>query len=326
MVAYILRRVFISIPLLVISSILVYFLVANTGDPLGDLKGRQPPVPPAVIAARAHLLWLDRPLPNRYWHWLSHIVRGDFGLSIKSIDIGHDLARRMLVTGRMVFLAMLLAVVLAVIAGVLSAVKQYSAVDYSFTFAGFLFLSMPVFWLAALLKEFLALRFNKAAGHTVLYTIGDSTPGLQGSFLSNLPNYLGHLLLPTIALAAISYAGWSRFQRSSMLDVLNSDYIRLARAKGLSRSRVMVRHALRTALIPLTTVVAIEIGAILGGAVITERVFAWHGMGEMLINSVTDSDVNRLLAWLMVSAVAVILFNLVADILYAFLDPRIRYG
>ena len=129
-----------------------------------------------------------------------------------------------------------------------------------------------------------------------------------------------------IALAAVSYAAWSRYQRSSMLDVLNSDYIRLARAKGLSRGRVLVRHALRCALIPITTVVALDVGAILGGAVITERVFAWHGMGEMLLSSVNDQDVNRLLAWLMVSAVIVVLFNLIADLMYAFLDPRIRYA
>jgi peptide/nickel transport system permease protein len=226
----------------------------------------------------------------------------------------------------MVALAMLIAVVLAVVVGVLSAVKQYSGVDYTATLLGFLALSLPVFWLAALLKEFLAIRLNKALGHTVVYTIGDSTPNLTGSFLSKLGNQAGHLVLPTLALAAVSYAAWSRYQRSSMLDVLNSDYIRLARAKGLSRSRVLVRHALRCALIPITTVVALDVGAILGGAVITERVFAWHGMGEMLLTSVTDQDVNRLLAWLIVSAVIVVLFNLLADLLYALLDPRIRYA
>ena len=124
----------------------------------------------------------------------------------------------------------------------------------------------------------------------------------------------------------MSYAAWSRYQRSSMLDVLNSDFIRLARAKGLSRRRVLVRHALRTALIPLATVVALDVGTILGRAVITERVFAWHGMGEMLLTAVNDQDINRLLAWLMVSAVIVVAFNLIADLLYAFLDPRIRYA
>jgi peptide/nickel transport system permease protein len=326
MLSFVTRRLLVSVPVLLLSSFLVFLLVAAAGDPLADLRGRNPPVPETVIKARESALWINHPLPNRYWHWLTGIVHGDFGPSIKGLDIGSDLGHRMLVTGRMVVLAMFVAVLLAILTGVLSAVRQYSGLDYTFTFAGFLFLSMPVFWFAALLKEFLAIKFNDALGKTVVYTIGDSTPDLPGNFFTRLPNYAGHLVLPTIALAAITYASWSRYQRSAMLDVLSSDYIRLARAKGLSRRRVMVRHALRTALIPLTTIVAVDIGATLGGAVITEQVFAWHGMGEMLINSVTDQDVNRTLAWLMVAGVVVILANLIADVLYAFLDPRIRYG
>ena len=326
MYAYALRRLFISIPLLLLSSVIVYALVHLAGDPLRDLEGRNPPVPAAVLDARRHQLYLDHSLPAQYWHWLSGILRGDFGASVKGIDISADLSTRLAVTLRMVALAMLMAVVLAMIVGVLSAVKQYSGIDYTTTLLGFVALSMPVFWLAALLKEFLAIKLNVALGHTVVYTIGDRTPGVTGSFLSRLGNQAGHLVLPTLALAAVSYAAWSRYQRSSMLDVLDSDYIRLARAKGLSRRRVLVRHALRCALIPITTVVALDVGAILGGAVITERVFAWHGMGEMLLSAVNDQDVNRLLAWLMVSAVIVVLFNLVADLLYAYLDPRIRYA
>lgn len=326
MFAYALRRLLISIPLLILSSMIVYALVHYAGDPLRDLEGRNPPVPPQVLQNRRHDLYLDHSLPAQYWHWLTNIVTGNFGTSVKGINIGADLQHRLGVTLRMVILAMLIAVIFAMIVGVLSAVKQYSAIDYSATLLGFLALSMPVFWLAALLKEFLAIDINRWLGRTVVYTIGDSTPGLTGSFASKLGNQIGHLALPTIALAAVSYAAWSRYQRSSMLDVLNSDYIRLARAKGLSRRRVLVRHALRCALIPITTVVALDVGAILGGAVITERVFAWHGMGEMLLTAVNDQDINRLLAWLMVSAVIVVLFNLIADLLYALLDPRIRYA
>lgn len=326
MYAYALRRVLISLPLLLFSSMIVYALVHFAGDPLRDLKGRNPPVPEAVLDARRSALGLDKGLPEQYWNWLTGILRGDFGPSIKGVDIGQDLQVRLGVTLRMVVLAMLIAVVIAMLVGVLSAVKQYSPIDYTATLLGFLALSMPVFWLAALLKEFLAIRLNQAVGKTIVYTVGDRTPNLEGSFFEKLPNIAGHLVLPTIALAAVSYAAWSRYQRSSMLDVLNSDFIRLARAKGLSKRRVLVRHALRCALIPITTVVALDVGAILGGAVITERVFAWHGMGEMLLTSVNDQDVNRLLAWLMVSAVIVVLFNLIADLLYAFLDPRIRYA
>jgi len=248
------------------------------------------------------------------------------GESIKGIEVRPLLLQRLKVTLRMVVLASILAIALAIGAGVLSAVKQYTPTDYTFTFLGFLFLSMPVFWLAALLKEYGAIRLNGLFGKQVVYTVGAETPNLTGSIGYRLADYAGHLILPTVALALISFAAWSRYQRATMLDVLGSDYIRLARAKGLSRSRVMTRHALRNALIPLVTVVAIDIGAVFGGAVITERVFSWQGMGALLIQGVTQNDVNILLAWLMVTSVFVVLFNLIADVLYAVLDPRIRYG
>ncbi|HEY7605790.1 MAG TPA: ABC transporter permease, partial [Actinomycetes bacterium] len=271
-------------------------------------------------------LGLDKPLPARYATWLGNFVKGDMGESVKGIEVRPLLWQRMKVTLRMVVLASILAIILAVGAGVLSAVKQYTPTDYAFTFLGFLFLSMPVFWLAALLKEYGAIRLNSLFGKQVVYTVGAETPNLTGSLGHRLADWGGHLILPTIALALISFAAWSRYQRATMLDVLGSDYIRLARAKGLPRSRVMVRHALRNALIPLVTVVAIDIGAVFGGAVITERVFSWQGMGALLVQGVTTNDVNILLAWLMVTSVFVVLFNLIADVLYAVLDPRIRYG
>jgi peptide/nickel transport system permease protein len=326
MLSFIIRRLLIAIPVVLASSVLVFILVANSGDPLADLKGRQPPVPPQVIENREKMLGLDKPLPQRYWNWLTNFVQGDMGVTIRGQEVQPLLWQRIQITLRMVILASVVAIVLAIGAGVLSAVKQYTVTDYTFTFAGFLFLSMPVFWLAALLKEYGAIRLNKLFGQQVIYTVGPNSPNLTGSLGHRLADYAGHLVLPTIALALISFAAWSRYQRATMLDVLGSDYIRLARAKGLSRSRVMVRHALRNALIPLVTVVAIDTGAILSGAIVTERVFAWQGMGSLLVQGVETSDPNILLAWLMVTAVLVVLFNLIADVLYAVLDPRIRYG
>jgi peptide/nickel transport system permease protein len=326
MVSFIVRRILISIPLVLLSSVLVFILVAYSGDPLADLKGRNPPVPPQVIEQREKNLGLDKPLPTRYVTWLGNFVQGDMGKTIRGVEVRPLLAQRLVITLRMVILASIVAIVLAIAAGVLSAVKQYTPTDYTFTFLGFLFLSMPVFWLAALLKEYGAIRLNNLFGEQVVFTVGAETPNLTGSLGHRLADYAGHLILPTIALALITFAAWSRYQRATMLDVLGSDYIRLARAKGLSRSRVMVRHALRNALIPLVTVVAIDTGAIFGGAIITERVFSWQGMGQLLIQGVETSDVNILLAWLMVTSVLVVLFNLIADVLYAVLDPRIRYG
>jgi glutathione transport system permease protein len=326
MLSFIIRRLLIAVPVVLASSVLVFLLVTNSGDPLADLKGRQPPVPPQVIEAREKMLGLDQPLPQRYWNWLTNFIRGDMGVTIRGQEVQPLLWQRLQITLRMVVLASIVAIVLAIGAGVLSAVKQYTVTDYTFTFAGFLFLSMPVFWLAALLKEYGAIRLNKLFGKQVIFTVGPESPNLAGSFGHRLADYAGHLILPTIALALISFAAWSRYQRATMLDVLGADYIRLARAKGLSRSRVMVRHALRNALIPLVTVVAIDTGAILSGAIVTERVFAWQGMGSLLVQGVETSDPNLLLAWLMVTAVLVVLFNLIADVLYAVLDPRIRYG
>jgi peptide/nickel transport system permease protein len=151
------------------------------------------------------------------------------------------------------------------------------------------------------------------------------TPNFQGSGWQELGDRASHLALPVIVLSIAIVASWSRFQRSAMLDVINSDYVRTARAKGLSKRRVIYKHALRNALIPLVTVMGIDFAALLGGAVITETVFGWKGMGQLFLGSLRDQDVNVVAAWLVVTALLVVIFNLVADVLYGFLDPRIRY-
>jgi peptide/nickel transport system permease protein len=326
MTSFVVRRLLISIPVILLASLLMFLLVANSGDPLGELRGRNPPPPPQVIELREHELNLDKPLPQRYVYWITHFFRGDMGKAIDGREVRPLLFRRVGITMRMVVLALVLSLFLAIVAGVLSAVRQYTTTDYVFTALGFLFLSMPVFWLVALLKEYGAIRLNQLFGGQVIYTVGEATPNFEGSLGERIADWAGHLILPTLALALITFASWSRYQRATMLDVLNSDYIRLARAKGLSRSRVMIRHALRNALIPLTTVAAIDFAAILGGAIITERVFSWQGLGALLLDGIRRNDVNVVLAWLMVTSIMVVVFNLIADVLYGVLDPRIRYG
>jgi peptide/nickel transport system permease protein len=326
MLAFVVRRIAVSVPILLISSFIVFLLASLSGNPLSGLLTRNPPPPPEVIALETERLWLDRPLLERYWLWLTGLVRGDFGPSVQSnLDIGSEVASRFVVTMRLILVAMLVALVLAVVIGVVSAVKQYSKIDYAATFLGFLFLAMPAFWLAILLKQW-GIDFNNAVDEQVIYTIGaESVPPPEG-FWPRVADIAGHMVLPTISLALISYAAWSRYQRAAMLEVLNSDYVRLARAKGLSRRRVMVKHALRNALIPLTTVTALDLAAIISGAVVTETVFQWRGMGDLLLNAIRTDDVYVTMAWLLVTATVVILFNLVADLLYAVLDPRIRYA
>lgn len=326
MLAYALRRVLISVPILIASTFVVFVITALSKSPISDLRAKNPPPPERTIELERQRLNLDQPLLERYWNWLLGLFRGDFGPSVQSrMDIGAEVVDRFLVTFRLIGLAMLVALVLAIIVGVISAVKQYSGVDYTSTFFGFLFLSLPSFWFAILLKQ-AGISFNNAVGEQVLFTIGDSSVYVTGGTWAEFTDALGHMVLPTISLALLSFAAWSRFQRASMLEVLNSDYVRLARAKGLRRGTVMRKHALRTALIPLTTVTALDLGAIISGAVVTEKVFQWQGAGTFLLDAIAQSDVYAVQAWLLVSATFIILFNLAADLLYGVLDPRIRYA
>ncbi|WP_020523543.1 ABC transporter permease [Catelliglobosispora koreensis] len=328
MFAFVIRRLLISIPVLLVASFLVFIMVTLMGDPLDALRVTNPPTPPETIALEAQRLHLDLPWYERYWHWLTNALQGDFGPSVnKTENINEEVWGRLGVTLRLVFVALAVALVLAIVTGVVSAVKQYSKMDYTATFFGFLFLAMPSFWLAILLKE-AGILLNQADGDPqsrVFYTYGDRSVLLEDdSAWGRFADIAGHMILPTIALALITFASWTRFQRSSMLEVLGSDYIRLARAKGLRWRKVLTKHALRTALIPLVTVTALDFAGILGGAVITEQVFGWHGMGQYLIDSITTRDAYAVMAWLLIAGTIVVIFNLIADLLYGVLDPRIR--
>jgi peptide/nickel transport system permease protein len=327
MLLYSIRRLLSSALVLLASSVLVFALAASSSDPLAPYRTRQPPPPQAFFEAKRHEYGMDLPLPLRYWHWLKGVLHGDFGNNIDGLPVRPDLFTRLGVTARMVAAAMVLAVLLAVVVGVVTAVRAHKFTDYFFTTLAYMLIALPTFWFAVLLKEFVAIRFNDWVGHRWLFTIGEESPGISdyGTGRQIFIDHLQHLVLPTISLAMLSFAAWSRFQRASMLDVMHSDYMRLGRAKGLPWRKVLVKHGLRNALIPLTTVVALGVGAILGGAIITETVFQWHGMGEYLISDgINARDVNVILGWLMVSAFFVVIANLIADLLYAVLDPRIR--
>lgn len=321
------RRILSSVVVLVVSSFLVFALCAASFDPLAKYYSRNPQPSPAFFAHERQILGLNDNFFVRYWHWISGAVQGHFGNDINGLPVSDQLFPRLLVTGRLVLAAVILAVILAIIVGVVGAVRQYKATDYVLTLVVYLLIALPTFWFAALLKQYVAGGVNHVIGHQVLYTLGEETPGLSlyatGGEL--WADRIGHLVLPTVSLALLSFAAWSRYQRSSMLDVLGSDYLRLARAKGLTYRRTVWKHGLRNALIPLTTIVALDVGTLIGGAVITETVFVWHGMGEYLFqNGIEQNDTNVVLGWLLISAAFVILFNLIADLLYAVLDPRIR--
>jgi peptide/nickel transport system permease protein len=332
MLVFVIRRVLISIPVLIASTMLTFVIVKLSGDPLTYLKTRQSTVSKAekqaFINQEAHRLWLDRSWPTQYWHWISNILlHWNWGPPVTGHDnVASDVFTAFGITARLVLVSIAIALILAVITGVISAVKQYSLTDYTTTLLGFIFLSMPTFWFAILLKEF-GLKINQWTGSHFFGTIGDrSIPITDHSFGGSLKDIIGHMILPTIVLGLVGYAAWSRFTRASMLEVLNSDYVRLARSKGLSPRTVMIRHALRTALIPLTTVTALDVAALLGGAIVTENVFQWRGMGTLFLTALRAVDFNVMLGWLLVTATIVIAFNLIADILYGVLDPRIRHA
>ncbi len=326
MLVFTVRRLLQAIPILLGAALLTYWLMAIPPDPvLKQFAGRNPPIPPAVIHAdrvRMHLLdgfWVG------FGRWVIDFVQGKFGPTLDGAsNIRTDLVAHLSVTTHLVVPALFLAVTLAVITGVMSAIKQYSFRDYTFTFFGFLFLAMPTFWIAQLLKD-TAVNFNLATGTHFFGTLGDHSIPQPSGFWPQLTDYLGHIVLPTISLALITYAALSRFQRASMLDVINSDYVRLARAKGITPRRLLVRHMLRTALIPMTTATALTVAAFFGGTVITETIFNWQGLGIYTVGAIVSGDKYIVLAVLMLTGFFVIIGNLIADILYAVLDPRIRY-
>ncbi|HKU56252.1 MAG TPA: ABC transporter permease [Gaiellaceae bacterium] len=328
MTGFVLRRAAAGVVILFVASFLTYVLVAESGDPLATLKANPHTTQAAIDAARARL-GLDHSLLDRYWLWLSHFVTGDFGKSNNGQAVEPQLWQRLGVTMKMVLPATIIAAIVAIALGILGAVRQYKLDDHVSTTLAYIFYATPVFVLGILLKDFVAIKLNNAVGHTVVYTVGDSSPGFSGGFGARLLDDTEHTILPVVTLVLVTYAAWSRYQRASLLDVLNSDYVRFARAKGVPRRRVLVRHALRNALIPLTTVIALDFATIIGGAVITEIVYGWEGMGQFLLNGLQGPltpDVNTVQAWLVITAAIVVLFNLLADIMYAALDPRIRYG
>lgn len=503
MASFIIRRLIASVFVLFAATFLMYILVSLSGDPLEELAQSNAPNKAELMEARTRLLNLDVPAPLRYFLWLGGLFRGDFGISIQNQPVNALLANALTSTLTLVTTATVVAIVLGISVGIVSALRQYSGFDYTVTLISFLFFSLPIFWVAVLLKQYGAIQLNSwlanptiavpaiiaisliagvlwmsliggrwkrrlivlaaatlataavltylsvtqwfadpsigivvyaalaigiAVGVTAvstglrnrkslyaaltvavlgiaLYfpmmnailngmtlgffvllivltivitgaigwffgspdrgpvirtailtgiltgglialdkymsywevyanssrirgrpiaTVGASTPGLGGNFWVQGIDLYTHLLLPTIAIILISFASYTRYSRASLLEVMNQDYIRTARAKGLTERTVVVRHAFRNALIPITTIIAFDVGAVVGGAVVTETVFGWTGMGRLFVDALRVSDPNPIMAFFVVTGTLAVLFNLIADLIYAALDPRIK--
>ncbi|GAB3602290.1 ABC transporter permease [Microbacterium aureliae] len=503
MASFIIRRLIASVFVLFAATFLMYLLVSVSGDPLEELRQSNAPNKAELMEARTRLLNLDVPAPLRYFLWLGGIFRGDFGISIQNQPVNALLANALTSTLTLVTIATVVAIVLGITVGIVSALRQYSGFDYTVTLISFLFFSLPIFWVAVLLKQYGAIQLNgwlanptiavpvivvvslisgvlwmsllagsvkrrlivfgvgtlataavltylsvtrwfadpsigivvfaalaigiavgvtaistglhnrkalygslgvaalgialyfpmmtyilngmtlwffiglalativvcgaigwfigapdrgpvirttiivgvltaglialdKYMSYWAIYanssrirgrpiaTVGASTPNLGGNFWVQGIDLYTHLMLPTIAIILISFAGYTRYSRASLLEVMNQDYIRTARAKGLTQRTVVVRHAFRNALIPITTIIAFDVGAVVGGAVVTETVFGWTGMGRLFVSALGVADPNPVMAFFLVTGTLAVLFNLIADLVYVALDPRIK--
>jgi peptide/nickel transport system permease protein len=317
-IAFIGRRLLVAVPVVLLATMVVFGLVTASGNPL------PPPSPKYDQQTRENLrreYHLDESVPQRYVSWLGDFVQGDWGESYESgrpVDeiVGTAAWNTFILVGT----ALLLSVSLALLIGVVSAVRQYSAFDHLATGFSYFGFSMPDFFFALLLQLFVVLVLQNELGLHVLYVQGKYTVGQEG----DLVNLLQHMVLPVLTLMLTSVAAWSRYQRDSMLEVLTADYVRTARAKGVPRKQIIRRHALRNALVPFVTVVAIDAGVLLGGVVVVERVFQWPGLGLMFFDALERHDYPVILAWMAVATIFVVVANVAADVAYALLDPRIR--
>ncbi len=330
---YIAKRLLMLIPVLLGASVLAFALIhLAPGDPARTITGDR--ASPQAIAAIREKYSLDKPLPVQYWIWLKQVLRGDMGRSIVSNEyVTKEILERFPNTVELSICAMLLAIAVGSIAGIISASKQYSALDYTTKGIALFGISMPVFWLGIMLMMIFGvfLRWLPISGRIDVlipftritgFYILDSIITLNFRALISTIRYL---ILPSVALGTIPMATIARVTRSSMLEVLRQDFIRTERAKGLSERLVIYRHAVRNAMIPVITVIGLNFGLLLAGAILTETVFSWPGIGKYVVKAVTMRDYPAVQGCVMFFAFIFVIINLIADILYVLIDPRIKY-
>jgi peptide/nickel transport system permease protein len=292
------------------------------GGPLAPYL-TNPHITPADIARLRHNLGMDQPVPIQYLKWLGHVLVGDMGYSTSNSEpVFQAIVERIPATLELMLTSFIFSVIIGVAAGIISAVWRYSFVDYSITTLAFFGQSMPVFWFALMMQLAFAVH---GIPLPFGYQIQLPSAGISSSDTFDLGDRIAHLILPTIVLSLLSLALYSRFMRSSLLEVLGTDYIRTAAAKGLNFRTILFKHGLKNALIPVVTILALSLPGILAGAIITETIFAWPGTGRLFYNALTQSDMSLLMGYLLMVAGLVVFCNLLADVVYAWLDPRVKY-
>jgi peptide/nickel transport system permease protein len=343
MTRYIVRRLLQAIPLFFIISVILFVLMRSTGDPVAVMGGRRM-MRPEDRERLARLLGLDKPLAIQYLYWLigndwakvdldgdgvaetagdqKGVLRGEFGKSLVSRgkEARDIIWERLPNTLLLMIPAEVIIILFSLAVGVYSALRQYSLTDHLVTALSFVGYSMPIFFVALLSMYIFAVKF-KRWGLPHLPTVGMFDPQI-----GKTPSQVAlHMVLPLFSMTVITVAGYSRFVRSTMLEVISEDYIRTARAKGLKNRTIVFVHALKNAALPLVTIVGLDIPLLLGGAIVTESIFAWPGMGRLFLDHVSRADTPVVMGILMLISVAVVLSQIVTDVVYAWLDPRIRY-
>ena len=342
MLHYVIKRLLQGIPLLIIISLVLFLLMMKIGDPIATMGGRTI-TRPSDRERLTRQLGLDKPLIVQYLYWLAGndwttvdtdgdgvgdepgtrlgILRGDFGTSLVTRKpvaemIGERIPNTLILMGA----SELVTVLFALVIGIYSALKQYSTLDNVLTALLFIGYSMPIFFISLMSMYIFAILF-KQWGLPYLPTVGMFDPQ-EGKTVGQV---LWHMVLPVMSLSIIYFAGYSRYIRSTMLEVLSQDYIRTAKSKGLPRRQVIYIHALKNAALPIVTLVGLDLPLLLAGAVVTERIFAWPGMGRLFLDHLSRADVSVVMGILMLVATAVVVFQIITDVIYAWLDPRIRY-
>ena len=339
---YIIRRLLQAIPLLLIISAILFVLTNAMGDPLASFGGRRR-IRSSDRERLTRQLGLDKPITVQYAVWLigndwmdidldgdgvpdakgtrRGILRGDWGRSfMEKRPVSEIIAERLPNTLILMLTTEVVILVFSLFIGIYSAIRQYSLFDNIFTGLSFIGYSMPIFWLALLMMFIFAVYFKKW-GLPYFPTVGmyDLTVG------KTIPQVVWHMVLPVTTMSIMSIAGYSRFIRANMLEVIHQDYIRTARSKGLTERAILLGHALKNAALPLVTIVGMDLPILLGGAVVTESIFAWPGMGRLFWGAAQDTDIPVLMGVLTLISIAVIVFQIITDVAYTFLDPRIRY-
>lgn len=317
MVNYILRRIIVSLPILLGITFIVFLLASlMPGDAVLAMISTDTPMGEDMIKMRRGELGLDLPLPVQYARWMGNLFKGNLGYSFVSAEsVSYMIAIRIPATLELMGISLLFSIILGILLGTLSALKQYSWLDYGLTIFGFIGISIPDFFLGMILVFVFALKLK------LLPTSGITTAGAEFSLVDNLR----HVALPALALGLVRTAVFMRYTRASILEVIGNDYVRTARAKGIAHVLVVTRHILRNALIPVVTVIGINLTVLFAGAVIIETIFQWPGIGMMFISAVSGRDSPVIMGYVLLSSIIVLISNLLTDVAYAWVDPRISY-